>query len=87
MPSAPEHADALLRIGIKLPPEQLDALAFRRIDRCVRVHSSRALDAAGAEQSAAKVRALPELVDRKEGAWHEEAQQVTEVKELIGLDG
>lgn len=44
-----------------LPPSERDALAFRWIDRCVRVHAPTALERCGYVEHARTIRALPEI--------------------------
>lgn len=64
MASAPEHADTLLRLAVRLPPEELDGFVFRWIDRCVRVHVPTALERIERREDAEALRGLSELRDR-----------------------
>ena len=68
MPSAPEHAHVIASLCEGLSPEQREALAYRWIDRCVRVHAAVAVERAGYPRDAARLRALAELRGRADCA-------------------
>ena len=68
MPSAPEHADLISSLCEGLSPEKREALAYRWIDRCVRVHAPEAVERAGYPRDAARLRGLAELRGRADCA-------------------
>jgi hypothetical protein len=66
--SAPEHADAISNLCAPLSQAKRDELAYRWIDRCVRVHAADAVERAGYPRDAERLRALAELRGRAECA-------------------
>jgi len=85
MASAPEHAHTLLTLGARLPPERLDELALKWLDRCVRVHAPAALERNGRPAEASALLSLPDLRDRASGVGARSA--ILRATGLLGGDG
>jgi hypothetical protein len=77
MPSAPEHADVVMGMFDRLPAETRVRLAYRWLDRCVRVHAAGALERAGYHVEADGLRGLTEVRDRKDGLLAYEAMSAS----------
>jgi hypothetical protein len=83
MASAPEHADTLLALAAELPPERLDELALKWLDRCVRIHAPAALERIGRSADATALLSLAPLSDR--ASW--EAARSTVLRATVPLGG
>jgi hypothetical protein len=83
MASAPEHADTLLALAAQLPPERLDKLALKWLDRCVRVHASAALERIGRSTDASALLSLAPLSDR--ASW--QTARSTVLRATVPLGG
>jgi hypothetical protein len=64
-----ERGDWMLWLLARLKHELTTAIAFWCADRAVRIHAPAALDAAGLHEEAAKLRALPPIVDEATARW------------------
>jgi hypothetical protein len=67
-PSAPEHAAVVWNLCQGLSSDSRDELAYRWIDRCVRVHAADAVERAGDRHDAERLRGLDELRGRADCA-------------------